>query len=137
MKFLKAVLIILMLQLSIVNVSAQVNKFKSTSYSILRKNQNNQWGEWSEPKNEIVMITLDTKKNRVVVNSQEIQLYNIVEYGEKVITKTDETLPLSCVDNEGTPCSVLIVTRKSQGNRKQVYINFAKTKIVYNVEIVK
>lgn len=133
MKFLKAFLIIFFLQLGINTASAQVYKFKATSNSVMKKDKNNKWSEWSEPENSVVMITLDTEKNRIIVGSQEIQLYSILEYGKKVSDKNQETVPFSCVDNDGTLCTILIVTRKNQGNRKQIYINFDDFKIVYNV----
>lgn len=112
---------------------AQVYKFKASGFSILEKNEQGKWGEWSEFENSTLIITLDGKKDRVVVASQEIQLYKIVSYGQKISTIFDETIPLNCIDNAGGNCTILIVTRKNQNNRKQFYINYEDLKIVYNV----
>ncbi len=112
---------------------SQVYKFKASGFSIIEKNQEGKWGEWSEFENSSLIITLDGKKDRVVVASQEIQLYKIVSYGQKISTVFDDTIALNCTDNAGGSCTILIVTRKNQNNRKQFYINYEDVKIVYNV----
>lgn len=116
-------------------VSAQIYRFKADSFSIIEKNANGKWGKWTAFKNSPVLISLDGKKNRLLVNSKEIQLYNILSYGEKIVTKDQETIPLKCADNEGGLCTILIVTKKNEGNRKQFYINYDDVKIVYNVYV--
>lgn len=112
---------------------SQVYKFKASGFSIIEKNEAGKWGEWSEFENSALIITLDGKKDRVVVASQEIQLYKILSYGQKISTAFDDTIPLNCTDNAGGSCTILIVTRKNQNNRKQFYINYEDVKIVYNV----
>ncbi len=133
MKLLQTLVLGLFLSLGIQKASAQVYDFKATAYSVTEKNGNGQWSKWSDFHESTVIITLDGKKDRVVVGSKEIQLYKIISYGEKIVTKNEETIPLDCVDNDGTHCSILIVTRKNENNRKQFYINFDNVKFVYNV----
>jgi hypothetical protein len=118
-----------------VSVSAQVYKFKASSYSILEKDTKGKWGKWSDFKESTVVITLDGNKNRVIVASQEIQLFKILAYGQKIETEFDETITLDCEDNGGGACTIQIVTRKNQGNRKQFYINYADVKFVYNIYV--
>lgn len=100
---------------------------------MIEKKDNGNWGEWSKFQNSTVIITLDGKNDKITVNSQEVQYYKILAYGEKVITNDDETIPLKCADLNGNLCTILIVTRKNQDNRKQFYINYQDVKIVYNV----
>jgi hypothetical protein len=133
MKLLQTLFLGLFLSFGIQKASAQVYDFKATSYSVSEKNNKGKWSDWSNFVDSTVIITLDGKKDRVVVGSSEIQLYKILSYGEKIVTKNDETIPLKCVDNDGNPCSILIVTRKNQDNRKQFYINFDDVKFVYNL----
>jgi hypothetical protein len=133
MKILKVIVPFFLLLFSMQEVSAQVYRFKADSFSILEKNAKGKWGKWTEFNNTPVLISLDGKKNRLVINSQEIQLYNILSYGEKIVEKNQETLPLKCADNAGGLCTILIVTKKNEGNRKQFYINYDDIKIVYNV----
>src|SRR5689334_15479340 len=133
MKLLQTLVLGLFLSLGIQKVSAQIYDFKATAYSVAEKNSNGQWSKWSDFHESTVIITLDGKKDRVVVGSKEIQLYKIISYGKKIVTKNEETIPLACVDNDGTPCNILIVTRKNEDNRKQFYINFENVKFVYNV----
>ena len=46
---------------------------------------------------------------------------------------TNETLETTCKDNDGVECNLSIITRKKQGNRKQLYINYGDQIIVYNI----
>jgi len=118
-------------------ILAQVYKFKATSYSVMERNANGNWGKWSDFQESTVIITLDGKKNRIVVGSKEIQLFNIIAYGEKISTEFDDTLTFECEDNGGGSCSIQIITRKNQGNRKQFYINYADVKFVYNIYVTE
>lgn len=133
MKFLKIIFPVIIAFISIQKSNAQVYRFKADSYSIIEKNQNGKWGKWTDFNNSPVIITLDGKKDRITVNSKEIQLYNILAYGEKIIEKNKETIPMKCADNSGGLCTILVVTKKNEGNRKQFYINYDDVKIVYNV----
>lgn len=133
MKVLKIIVPFFLLFFSVQDITAQVYRFKADSFSIVEKNANGKWGKWTDFNNTPVVITLDGKKSRLVVNSQEIQLYTILSYGEKLVEKNQETIPMKCVDNAGGACTILIVTKKNEGNRKQFYINYDDVKIVYNV----
>ena len=137
MKVIKIILPFFLLLYSFQSVSAQVYRFKADSFSIIEKNANGKWGKWTDFNKTPVVITLDGNKDRIVVNSKEIQLYRILAYGEKVVEKNKETIPMKCADNEGGLCTILIVTKKNEGNRKQFYINYDDVKIVYNVYVDK
>ena len=137
MKVIKIILPFFLLLFSFQSVSAQVYRFKADSFSIIEKNANGKWGKWTDFNKTPVVITLDGNKDRIVVNSKEIQLYRILAYGEKVVEKNKETIPMKCADNEGGLCTILIVTKKNEGNRKQFYINYDDVKIVYNVYVDK
>lgn len=115
-------------------VSAQAYRFKSSTLSIMEKDAKGKWGKWSDFKKAEIIITLDTKKNRIIVNSQDMQLYKIVSYGEETENEFDRTVSFECVDNEEGPCNIVIITRKNQGNRMQLYINYSDLKMVYNIE---
>jgi hypothetical protein len=137
MKIIKFVLPFFFLLFFIQEVSAQVYRFKADSFSIIEKNANGKWGKWTDFNNTPVVITLDGHKDRIVVNSKEIQLYSILAYGEKIVEKDKETIPMKCADNTGGLCTILIVTKKNEENRKQFYINYDDVKIVYNVYVSK
>lgn len=137
MKVIKVIIPFFILFFSIQNISAQVYRFKADSFSIIEKNANGKWGKWADFNNTPLVIILDGKKDRIVVNSQEIQMYRILAYGEKIIEKNQETIPMKCADNNGGLCTILIVTKKNEGNRKQFYINYDDVKIVYNVYVDK
>ncbi len=112
---------------------AQTYKFLTTGFSVLEKNANGEWGKWSDLKDTSIVITLDTTKNRIVVYSQEIQLYDIVSYEEQEENDTDLIYPFACRDDDGLPFTISIITRKKQDNRKQLYINQKNFIVVYNI----
>ncbi len=125
--------IILLLILAGPIAYSQNYKFKTASLSVTTKNEKGKWGEWSAPKNVNLIVTLDTKKNRIVVYSQIIQLFDIVEYIDTTINESDKIDAFFCKDNQGEECTLSIITRKKQENRKQLYINYEDRIIVYNL----
>jgi hypothetical protein len=65
-----------------------------------------------------ILVSLDTKKSRIVIYSEVIQLFEI-KYQATEENDTDVALP--CKDNNGDDCTLSIITRKQQDNRKQLY----------------
>lgn len=113
--------------------NAQVYKFQATGFSVLEKNAKGSWGKWSDLQPTALIISLDTNKNRIIVYSQELQLYQIVKYQEKEENDNDIIYPFTCTDNDGEPFTISIITRKNQNNRKQLYINQKDVIVVYNI----
>ena len=111
----------------------QVYKFSTSGFSVLEKNQKGKWGNWSDLELTKMMVSLDTNKNRIVIYSQVIQLFEIVEYLPATENETDIVYSFSCKDNDGVDCTLSIITRKKQDNRKQLYINYGDQIIVYNI----
>lgn len=134
MKYIKTLMMLLFFVIGLQEVQGQTYKFLATSFSVLERNQRDKWGDWSELENTSLIITLDTNKNRIIVYSQEIQLYDILEYGEQQESEKDLIYPFICKDDDGQPFTISIITRKNQGNRKQMYINHPNVVVVYNIE---
>ncbi|RZJ30458.1 MAG: hypothetical protein EOO48_04910 [Flavobacterium sp.] len=130
---LKFALIFLLLTVGSVTAQAQVYKFLTTGFSVMERNDNGKWGKWSDLEKASIVITLDTSKNRFVIYSQEIQLYKIVEYEKAEESDEDLIYPFSCTDEDGQPFTISIITRKNQGNRKQLYINQKNVIVMYNI----
>ncbi len=115
------------------NVEAQSYKFLTTGFSVLEKNEKGGWGKWSDVQEASITVTLDTKKDRIVVYSQELQLYKIVEYQKEQETEDDLIYPFVCAGEDGEPVTISIITRKKQNNRKQLYITHRDVILVYNI----
>ena len=60
---------------------AQILRYKASSFSVMEKTAKDKWGDWSAFEPSTVVIAVDTKKSRIVVNSQEIQLFKIMSFG--------------------------------------------------------
>jgi hypothetical protein len=112
---------------------SQSYNFKTTGFSVLEKNEKGKWGKWSDLELTTMMVTLDTNKNRIVIYSQIIQLFEIIEYLPTTENESDIVYGFSCKDNDGVECTLSIITRKKQDNRKQLYISYGDQIIVYNI----
>lgn len=111
----------------------QTLKMKTSSVSYIEKNSKNEWGKWSDFVKAELVVTIDGKKDRIVINSAEIQVFSIKSYGDKIENETSKIVPFDCVDNNGSKCKILVITRKDEGNRMQLYINYSEVKFVYNI----
>ncbi len=130
----KIVLIAFMLLgLGIQNTYCQTYQFKTSGLSVLEKKQNGKWGDWSELELANILIKLDTDKNRILIYSEAIQVFEIVEYVPFVEGQTDDIHSFVCLNNLGDQCTLSIIIRKNQDNRKQLYINYDNQIIVYNI----
>jgi hypothetical protein len=134
MKQLRFLVFGVFLFLGIHNSYCQTYKFMTTGFSVLEKEKSGSWGKWSDIQKTAIMITLDTNKNRIIVYSQEIQLYNIISYADKEENDKDLIYGFTCEDTDKLPFTISIITRKNQNNRKQLYINQKNVIVVYNIE---
>ncbi|HLP63274.1 hypothetical protein [Flavobacterium sp.] len=116
-----------------VGSQAQTLTFKTSSVSVTEKNDKGKWNNWSEFVDADLIITIDGKKNRIVVNSPDIQVFTIKAYGEKIENDDQKIVPFECVDNNGSKCNIIVITHKKENNRMQFYINYSEVKFVYNI----
>ena len=124
---------LLFLGIGIQQSYSQTYKFRTSGFSVLEKNEKGKWGKWSDLSLVNIMVSLDTDKNRLVVYSRNIQLYNILVYQPESESENDLVYSFTCKDNDGIDCTVSIITRKKQENRKQLYITYSDHVIVYNI----
>lgn len=111
--------------------------FKTTSFTVTEMNSKGKWSAWSKPTKSEMIIKIDGVSHRVVVYSEEIQLFNIIKYNEVKTTDSDIISSYNCIDNNGIECVVSVFTRKNQNNRRQLYITYDDMIIEYNVEFDK
>lgn len=124
---------LLFLGIGIQQSYSQTYKFRTSGFSVLEKNEKGKWGKWSDLSLVNIMVSLDTDKNRLVVYSRNIQLYQILVYQPESESENDLVYSFTCKDNDGVDCTVSIITRKKQENRKQLYITYSDHVIVYNI----
>ncbi|WP_395632889.1 hypothetical protein [Flavobacterium sp.] len=133
MKHLKILIVLLTFGLGIAKTEAQPIRFKSSSVSFTDKKPNGSWNEWSDFVKANVLITLDAKKDLILINSNEVQSFKIKAYGEIEDNEEVNIVPFECVDNKFSKCTILIITKKKESNRMQIYINYNEVKFVYNI----
>lgn len=112
---------------------SQPIRFKTSSVSFTDKDDKGTWNEWSDFVKTNVLITVDAKKNLIVVNSSEVQSFKIKAYGEIQDNEETNIVPFECVDNKFSKCTLFIITKKKENNRMQLYINYNEVKFVYNI----
>jgi hypothetical protein len=133
MTTLKTILILAFFAFGLQCSHGQYYNFKTSGLTVLQKDQKGNWGNWSDLKLVNILIKLDTNKSRIVVYSEIIQLFEIIDYFPLQENETDSIYSFTCKDNNGENCTLSIITRKKQDNRKQLYINYEDRIIVYNI----
>jgi hypothetical protein len=129
----KLFIILLFFGLGLQQSYSQNYKFKTSGFSVLEKNGKGKWGKWSDLDLVNILVSLDTNKNRIIIYSQIVQLFEIIDYQAKEENDTDIVYSFTCKDNNGEDCTLSIITRKKQDNRKQLYVNYENRIIVYNI----
>lgn len=129
----KIIIVLAFLVLGLNQSYSQTYKFKTSGLSVMEKKPNGKWGNWSNLDLVNILVALDTDKSRIVVYSEVIQLFEIIEYIPLEENETDSIYSFTCKDNNGDDCTLSIITRKKQDNRKQLYINYDNRIIVYNI----
>ena len=112
---------------------SQTYSFKTSGLSLMQKDENGKWGKWSDLNLVNILVKLDTDKSRIVVYSEIIQLFEIIDYIPLEENETDRVYSFTCKDNNGENCTLSIITRKKQDNRKQLYINYSDRIILYKI----
>jgi len=133
MKKLKIFFLFIFLIIGIQKMNSQVYKYVATGFSVLEKDEKDNWGKWSDYQTTNIIISLDLDKRRIVVYSKEIQYYNIDTFEKQIENDDDIIFPFSCIDIDGEPFTISFITRKKQDYRKQLYINQKDVILVYNI----
>jgi hypothetical protein len=134
MKSIKYLFLFLFLSYSV--TQAQQYRFKTTGFMVSEKTRFGEWGVWSKFQKSEMIVVLDADKDRIVVYSEALQLFNIVKYFDKQDTKEGNVVSFLCIDNSGIECDVSIFTRKDKNNLKQLYIYYDNKLIVYNMYLM-
>ena len=133
----KTIIVLAFLLMGLNQSYSQTYKFKTSGFSVMEKDGKGKWGKWSDLDLVNILVALDTDKSRIVVYSEIIQLFEIIEYQPLEENETDSVYTFTCKDNNGDDCTLSIITRKNQDNRKQLYINYDNRIIVYNISNYK
>lgn len=137
MSKIKIIIILVFLGIGMHQSYSQIYKFKTSGLSVMEKDGKGKWGKWSDLDLVNILVLLDTDKNRIVVYSEIIQLFEIIDYVPLEENESDSIYTFTCKDNNGDDCTLSIITRKQQDNRKQLYINYDNLIIVYNISNYK
>ena len=129
----KTIIVLAFLVIGLHQSYGQTYNFKTSGFSVLEKDQKGKWGKWSDLDLVNILVKLDTDKSRIVVYSESIQVFEIIDYIPLEESETDNIYSFTCKDNNGENCTLSIITRKRQDNRKQLYINYEDRIIVYNI----
>lgn len=133
----KTIIVLAFFAMGLQQSNAQTYRFTTSGLSVMQKDQKGKWGKWSDLDLVNILVALDTDKSRIVVYSEVVQLFEIIDYVPLTENETDSVYSFTCKDNNGDDCTLSIITRKKQDNRKQLYINYDNRIIVYNISNYK
>jgi hypothetical protein len=111
----------------------QQYNFEASGFSVATKSSKGSWNAWSKLTPAKIIIKLDRDKNRFIIYSEVIQIYNIYKYEDKKEEKLQNSNSYFCVDNEGVECLVTIISPKDGSANKQIYISDDDRMILYEV----
>lgn len=137
MRKIKIIIVLAFFAIGLHQSYGQTYRFTTSGLSVMQKDQKGKWGKWSDLDLVNILVALDTDKSRIVVYSEVIQLFEIIDYIPLEDNENDSIYSFTCKDNNGDDCTLSIITRKKQDNRKQLYINYDNRIIVYNISNYK
>ena len=112
----KIIIILAFLCIGLNESYSQTYNFKTSGFSVLEKDQKGKWGKWSDLDLVNILVKLDTDKSRIIVYSEAIQVFEIIDYHPIEENESDCVYSFSCKDNNGDDCTLSIITRKKQDN---------------------
>lgn len=121
----KKLLTVFLLMLSVV-CFGQILKLRTTYYTY-RVNQNSVWSDWENWKKASVLISVNISDQRIVVDSNTTQTYDILDGIYK-----DGIGKYYCMDANGRRCIIEIVNE----NRK-LYVRYNDWEHVYEFFVIK
>lgn len=124
---------LLLLCLLISNLAyTQVYKIKATDFSFMFQNANGSWSNWSAWEKCNILCTIDISKDRIIIYSQETQIYDIIEnFGTEYDEEGDLVWYLVGIDNEGIQCGIRIIKKPS--GTQQLYVDYNDIRWAYTV----
>lgn len=119
---------------SVVTLSshAELLNFKSTAFSFRYVNERNVWTSWAEWEPSNLNITVDTESQRIYIFSFPIQAYDILDDGVRIKDETGKSILFKMQNQEGEYGNLRLRIRND--GVSQLYIDFEKFMLVYNVE---
>lgn len=113
-------LLLILLAIIAIQVKAQVT-LVATNYAV--KIQGYDWSDWVSTR---VSITLDQINDRVLINSQSVQIYQIT----RTVSETKKMIKFAVIDQDGDYGFLRFV---NNGNYTQVYVDFTNISWVYSI----
>jgi hypothetical protein len=80
-------IVLLFLGVGLQQTYSQNYKFKTSGVSVLEKNERGKWGKWSDL--QLVNLSFIRYKSRIVIYSEVIQLFEIIQYQATEENDTD------------------------------------------------
>lgn len=128
----KKIFLFFALLVSIGTLKAQTYKYYTDSFAY-KLYQNNRWTDWSDWEDSHMLVVLNLDRNVIHIYSEEVQEYDIYNYGNEFENDYDggQTLTLDCVNEDGLRCQVRL--RIQSDGSKQLYVDFRDMMWVYGL----
>ena len=116
---------------------SEITYFETVDFAYKEKTADGNWTDWSdwEDSNLIVCWVHNDSTDTFIINSEKTQIYNIVEYCEKVTDDNGGTQMIyKAKDQNNGICKIRYrVDEYSLVGISQIYIIYNNIKVVYNI----
>lgn len=110
-------------------------KFKTTEYSYrVYDSENKIWTKWSSWEDVSNLVVLNFGTERITIYAKETFVYDMVGYNNHKDKDGDDVYKFTCVDDDGTECKVRLLILNSQNKNTQIYIDYDRLQVAYNVK---
>ena len=117
--------------LSVASVNAQSYMYQARQFALKTMTSYGYWGNWSNWEKSDVKIRIDFDKDLIVVYTQMLQKYVVVEYrGNYTDNSGGKQTAFTVIDQDGDTGTIRL--RKETNGNAQLYVEFADIMWVYS-----
>lgn len=111
-----------------------VIKLKTTEYSYRTYDtENKTWTKWSSWEDVSNLVVFNFGTERVTIYAKETLIYDMIGYNNYEDKDGDDVHKFTCVDDDGTECKLRLLILKNQNQKTQIYVDYDRLQIAYNV----
>lgn len=120
--------------LATLSTSAQVYKFKTTSFSEKELVSGTKWSDWTTWEELSVLITIDHIEQRIKIYTEEIHSFDYIDSETPKAGSTNDLFIIyTCIDDYGDTCKIRLERLAARNNQIFISIIYDEYIIAYSV----
>lgn len=85
----------------VINSFGEITKYKSTDFAYRYINEYGYWTNWIDWKYSNLLITINSDSGKIIVYTDEVQVYKIIEYIEPIYDDNGVQMKFKMRDQDG------------------------------------